>query len=780
MKNSSFVLGACIATALAGATVSTMATPVAIATALPGLDRGEAPRVVQAIDSGRVAALSHSHFGFLRQATASVSEPGDRLMAHLQLVLKPSALRTAQMEAFISSQHDPKSANFQHWLTPQQFGTAFGAVDSDVATAVAWLKQQGFSVNHIYPNHTQIDFSGTVAQVNKAFQTQMRRYSFGAETHVANAGDISVPQALQPIVAGVMGLNDFRAKALNAEHQLAHWDGGSKRFKAKAGKRGHATGQALPMGQDGSVRGLVPNDLMTMYGIRQIRANGVTGKNVTIAVVEDQGMDPGDWPNFVQTFNLGKYGGSFSQIHPAPGDGGTNCQDPDSQYGHRYDDSEETLLDAEWATAMAPGAHVEVASCSNYVLDENGQVVDNATSNPFGGVFIAADNLINGSGDRPNIISASYGLGEFFTDDASKTAIDLMWAQADAEGISVFVSTGDSGSNANFNGSVIHAYAGMSAVDTNALATSPHVTAVGGTDTADVLDGTTAKYFASTPSVVGGTALSYVPEIPWNESCGNGVAAKAYGYSSAVAFCQAALNVDRNGAYLTSEGGSGGPSMVNAKPDWQKQVYNAAPDQSRDIPDVSLFAGSYGNHTFVVTCTAYYSCSPDFSGDLVLSGGTSLSSPLFAGIQALINQGLADRGASPNQGNAAPTLYALAANEYGTPGAPGTQLDACNADNGTRGTANCVFHNVTRGSISSDCYELAGGEVLPNCYILGSVQRNNVLVGLTTADAAPTAYTPSNKAFSARPGWSFASGLGSVDTRNLLIAWRAYVHAPSP
>jgi subtilase family serine protease len=783
MKNRSFVLSACIGAALSGVTVSSMAAPAISPVTLAGLRTGEAPRVVRTIDPAHVTALSHSHFGFLGQATASISEPGDKTMGHMQLVLRPSAMRKARMEAFITSQHDPKSVSFQQWLTPQQFGAAFGVEESDVAAAVAWLKQQGFTVNHVYPNKTQIDFSGTVEQINKAFHTQERLYSFGDEKHLANATDISIPQALQPIVAGVMGLNDFHAVPLNVKKQVAHWDAASKRFVAKHAKNAkgaHAISQAVPFGNDGSVRGLVPNDLMTMYGIREIRANGVTGKNVTIAVVEDEGMDPGDWPNFVETFNLGQYGGTFSQIHPAPGDGGTNCQDPDLQYGHRYDDSEETLLDAEWATAIAPGAHVEVASCSNYVLDENGQITDNATTNPFGGVFIAANNLINGSGDRPNIISASYGLGEFFTDDASKTAIDLMWAQADAEGISVFVSTGDSGSNANFNGSVIHAYEGITAIDTNSLATSPHVTAVGGTDTADVLDGTTSRYFAATPSVVGGSALSYVPEIPWNESCGNGVAAKAYGYGSAVAFCQAALNVDRSGVYLTSEASSGGPSMIDAKPDWQKQVYNAAQDQSRDIPDVSLFAGSYGKRTFVVTCTAYYSCSPEFSDDLVLSGGTSLSSPLFAGVQALIDQGLADRGASSNQGNAAPTLYALAAKEYGTPGVPGSQLASCNADNGTQGTENCVFHNITRGSISSECYELLGGEVLPNCYFLGSVQRNTVFVGLTAADATPTAYGTSNKAYGAQPGWSFASGLGSVNTKNLLIAWRAFVHAPSP
>ena len=140
------------------------------------------------------------------------------------------------------------------------------------------------------------------------------------------------------------------------------------------------------------------------------------------------------------------------------------------------------MLDAEWSTAIAPGANIWVATCSDY----SANFYYLATDNFFGGVYLAADNLINATdaGNRPDIISASYGYGEFFTDSASKTAIVLMWAQADAEGIS---STGDSGSNPSFSGSLINGYRGNTAVDANSFATSPHVTGVGGNDFADVL-----------------------------------------------------------------------------------------------------------------------------------------------------------------------------------------------------------------------------------------------------------------------------------------------------
>jgi hypothetical protein len=309
-----------------------------------------------------------------------------------------------------------------------------------------------------------------------------------------------------------------------------------------------------------------------------------------------------------------------------------------------------------------------------------------------------------------------------------------------------------------------------------------------------------------------------VPEIPWNSSCGNGVAAKSLGYASAIDFCNASLSMFQSNAYYapvstdlmwyygtvweTSSAGSGGTSSIDRKPTWQSQVYNAAADQSRDIPDVSLFAGSFANDTYVALCASGQGCSTNFTpgttqdadpSNVYIANGTGVSTAMFGGIQALIDQGLAARGMPKDQGNAAPTLYALAANEYGSAGKPNSaSLSTCNADNGATGTEGCVFHNVTRGSISSACESMTGtgvyapyGYTTPNCYYYTSYVRQSsskgtetINVGLTTSDANPTSYTPANKAFSAQPGWSFASGLGSVNATNLLIAWRAFVGAP--
>jgi subtilase family serine protease len=768
MKNGHLMLRASITAALATASACSFAS-TASAPALAGIDTTEAPRVTQVVNSNVVSILRNTHLGLLSTATPGADVDASMPMKHLQLVLRPSVVRAAQLQALISQQHDPSSARFHQWLTPQQYGQAFGVADSDIAAATAWLTAQGFKVNGVYPNRTQIDFSGTAGQVNLAFHTREAHYRIDGENHIANATDISVPTALRPVVSGVLGLNDLHPQAQHVAAKVGTWNAAKHRFALKQTAATPTASKPDPMAVtfDGGTRGLVPDDMVAMYGIAKIRANGVVGKGITIAVVEDGDMVPADWTNFVSQFNLGSYGGTFKQFQPQIGTM-NNCLDEDTLYGYQ-DDYTETLLDAEWSTAIAPGANIQVATCSDY--DASGNPVN---GNFFGGVYMAANNLINGD-VRPDIISASYGFGETKVDSASKAAIDAMWAQADAEGISVFVSSGDSGTNPSFNGRLING----DGIDANAFATSSNVTAVGGTDTADVLDGTTSKYFSTTPGASYGTALGYVPEIPWNESCGNGVAAKVMygGFSSAPAFCQFLLNFDQDGYYLSSEAGSGGPSSVDRKPAWQRTIYNAPKDQSRDVPDVALFAGSYGNATFAVICTSYYPCAPNFSTPTQLEGGTSLSAPMFAGIQALIDQGIAMRGLPADQGNAAPTLYALAQQEYGgASGAVPATLAACNADNGNTGTSACVFHNVTRGSISTECLQEAPSLLTGHCYFFGTAAQGLAQIGLTSLSA--TQYTPQTKAYSAQPGWSFAAGLGSVNSTNLLIAWRAFVNAP--
>lgn len=738
MYQHKFALAACLLTAVAGTSV--MAQSVSAHFLAFANSSAETPRVLNTVDANQTVTLARSHFAFIDQMKAASVVDAATPMNHLQLVLKRSAARQAALDQLNTDQHNPNSPRYRQWLTPKQYGQQFGVLDSDIAAASAWLTSQGFTVNAVYPNRMQIDFSGTAGMVDAAFHTEEMRYeSKDGGMHSFNAHDVSVPAALASLIAGVSGISDFQPKRPGEPKKYPRYDAGLRKPSKQV------------IQYVGNPRLLVPNDIVTIYGVRKIRDNGVVGTGVTIAVIEGGGIDASSWNDFSNRFNLARYGGTLTQTQPP---GPSFCAGVTDSYEDTY-----SLADSEWTHAVAPGANIVLAICEN----DDGS-----------GFYAAASNLINGEA-RPNVIDANYSIGEFFTSKADKLMIDNLWAQADVEGISVFVATGNNGSGqGGQNQFFISGYPG---VDANALATSPNVTAVGGTDFADRLDGTTAQYFASTPSSVGGSALSYVPEIPWNNSCGNGVVAKTLGYNRVEGYCNALL---RN--HQTTYGwyaAGGGISMVDRKPSWQSQVYNAEMDRSRDVPDVVAFAGSYDGNMQALICGGASLCTQEYDNYLEGVSGTSLSSAIFAGIQALMDQGLAARGFPIDQGNAAPILYALAKTQFGGPaGTAPASLSVCNADHGNAGTDNCIFHNVTRGSISTPCEQVAPTWITPNCYFYST--KDGTDRGLTTIDANPTSYGVSNKAYGARAGWSFASGLGSVNATNLLIAWRAFDNEYGP
>ena len=270
-------------------------------------------------------------------------------------------------------------------------------------------------------------------------------------------------------------------------------------------------------------------------------------------------------------------------MHPS-GTGVNSCSDP----GINSDDSE-AILDAEWASAGAPGATILLASCAN-------------TEVTFGG-FIAMQNLMNGS-NPPSVVSISYGTCEAENGASSNASINALYQQAVMEGISVFVASGDEGA-ASCDQGAANATHGISV---SGYASTPYNVAVGGTDFADVLNNNANTYWSQTNTPTYGSALGYIPEIPWNDSCANSLFAAYVGFSTTYGsngFCSS--NTAISNGLLGVAAGSGGPSncatgasatfgVANgtcqgyAKPSWQAGVSGIAKDGVRDIPDVSMFA----------------------------------------------------------------------------------------------------------------------------------------------------------------------------------------------
>src|SRR5208282_3740798 len=186
--------------------------------------------------------------------------------------------------------------------------------------------------------------------------------------------------------------------------------------------------------------------------------------------------------------------GSLTQVHPKPGTGGT-CKDP----GHNGDDAE-AAIDVEWASATAPNAAIELASCAD-------------TTN-FGG-FIALQNILSNGGPVPAIVSISYGYPEPSLGAATNSYINGLYQDAVTAGVSVFVSAGDQGAASTDYG---ESYA-THGITVSGFTSTPYNVSVGGTDFGDTYAGTNSTYWSSTNGTTYGSALSYIPEIPWNDSC---------------------------------------------------------------------------------------------------------------------------------------------------------------------------------------------------------------------------------------------------------------------
>jgi subtilase family serine protease len=489
---------------------------------------------------------------------------------------------------------------------------------------------------------------------------------------------------------------------------------------------------------------VAPADLATIYNMNLLFNDGISGQGQTVVVLEDSDVySTADWNTFRSAFGLSQYtSGSLTQVNPAPPSGTNNCIDP----GVSQPDDAETAIDTEWASAAAPSATIEVASCAD-------------TNTTFGGL-IALLNLVNGSAP-PTLVSMSYSQCEAGAGESGNAAYYAAYQQAVTAGISVFVSAGDSAASSCSAALDVSEYG----IGVSGFASTPYNVAVGGTDFGDTYANTNSTYWSSTNSPTYESALSYVPEIPWNDSCASVLIATTVGgpgtvtYGSA-GFCNSSTGED---SFLNTEAGSGGPSgcatgtpstlgVVGGtcagwpKPSWQSLVGNPS-DGVRDIPDVALFAanGVWGHYfpaclsdpAFGFTCNG----APE---NWVGAGGTSFSSPIMAGIQALVNQ----RAGGP-QGNPNPVYYQLAAAEYGANG-----NSSCNSTLGNAADSSCIFYDVTLGDMDIPC---VGTD---NCYL-----PSGQIGVLSTSNSA---YQP---AYASTTGWDFATGIGTVNVFNLTNNW---------
>jgi Pro-kumamolisin, activation domain/FG-GAP-like repeat len=737
-------LSAACGLVLAGGVPAVQATAAKAAPNIPMM--AAAPLITDAVDNSKLVTLNGSKLPVASAKYDAGTLVSSKQLKHMTLMLKRSPDSQARYESYLTQLTTPNSPYFHKWLKAQDLGDKFGPSKQDIAKVTQWLTSQGLSVGSISKSGMMVHFSGNVAAVQSAFHTQLHNYTVNGEKHFANASAQQIPAALSSVVAGVASLNNFFPKA---QMKLVG--------TVKKNSAGHFTRVANapgftnpPSNEDsGTEFDVVPGDFNTIYNVKPLWAGTaiagsttpIRGAGQTIAVLERSDVLPADIATFRSAFLPADAAGVVS--YTSVDDGSGSCVDP----GTGSADEGEAALDAEWAGAAAPDANITFAACADSDTDF--------------GPFIAAENLLESN--PPQIMSLSYGGCEVEQGPGEEEVVEL-WSEAVSEGVTVFVASDDAGAA----GCDQNLPAASFGVAVNGLASTPYNTAVGGTDFNDV--GKTATYWSNTNAANGQSVLSYVPEQTWNDSCASSMLFTLEGgrghpgTSDGEAFCNTSFGQN----FLDTGGGGGGASSDFLKPSWQVGVYGSAAQNVRMLPDVSLFAanGLYGHALLFCDSDTGAPCTYTDSDDVFFSsaGGTSFAAPAMAGIQALVDQAtavaLGDSGSSFGLGNVNPAMYLFGTREYGTQGSPNTgSLGACNSSTEVAGNS-CVFNNITAGDIDTPCY--AG---TPSCYSRG-LDAYGVLSLGGSASLVP--------AYLTNAGYSYATGLGSVNATNLAVASANY------
>ena len=772
-----------------------------------------ATRIIDRIDEGSLVALRGNTHPAANARNDRGRVSAGLPMTGLVLVMSRDPAQQAAFEQFVASQYDKNSPNFHHWLTPEQVGENFGPSESDLATATNWLTGHGFSVDQISKDRLSIRFSGNASQVQSAFHTEIHNLEVKGEKHIGNMSDPQIPAALSTAVVGVKALHNFFPRPLHHLGSKVSFDSESGKWLRPA-RTVNATQPAPALATQATiarspkaetiarpqfgisvtganaylVEDVAPYDFATIYNILPLWNAGIDGTGQTIAIAGTSDILDNDVATFRTFFGLPTTNAANTPIHiSGNGQPLTVCSATTLYCGQG--DLMENSLDVEWSGSVAKNAQIVMVSSypsspsDDGLYDSESYIVDHLTA---------------------RILNVSYGLCELGNGTAGNVQYYNLWQTAAAEGIAVFVASGDSGAASCDQGGDANGipYVAQYGLTVSGLASTPYNTAVGGTDfkwcelTTPLC--TAAPYWKSTNDAAAGesTAIGYVPEVPWNDTCtspaalgfmqyyftgivnvtdaetgcnalvnyaqqiyGNGQGADLYlvdtvggsgGASACVTSSSSSTTTGTCTAGATSTGATtipGGtvvPSIPLSNNGWQKPVWQTGVagipnDGVRDLPDVSFFAsdGFLSSSAYLICVSQVATCS--YSSKTVPFaqevGGTSVATPAMAGVMALINQKAGAAQGSPNA-----ELYALAAQQ---------SYAGCSAETVST-SSNCFFNDIDTGTIAMAC---SPGS--PDCNVAHS---GDIYAGILGG-------------YSAGAGYDLATGLGSLNVANVVNAW---------
>jgi len=533
-------------------------------------------------------------------ATARADRGAVPASSRITLEVLLSSGNAAGLAAYAQAVSSPGNPEYHHYLTPAQQNARFGPAASQSAAVRAWLAGSGLKVTSSTEQYVAV--SGTAAQAEAAFSTPLHDYAVGDHTYYAPQHPAVVPASVAGAVLGVEGLDNAPHVNKPASAPTPTASTGAKLVKGPNGAPyigvtpcttyyDQSAPKDLPKAygayQPSPMCGYLPNQLRGAY---QIPQSGLSGKGVTVAIVDAYGS-----PTIASDVDTFDQDNGFAPFKPGQF---TDLSTP----ADFYDQSScgnwtpEESLDVEETHTMAPNAKID------YVGANSCNDVD----------FIAAESDIVDN-HLADIVSDSYTEDIYDTNgNTSQTLIDAydqVFEEGAAEGIGFYFASGDC------------------ADDAPAIVTS----------------GVNCDTYSSEPQT------TFQPSIPWVTAVGATAIAigkhNNYEFETGMGDSQATL---QNGTAWSSLpgtfifGSGGGTSNLFAQPWYQKGVVPSsladtlltgqpASQPMREVPDVAM-----EGDLMLTTMVGFTQPLPDGTTGFAEQGygGTSIACPLFAGEQA--------------------------------------------------------------------------------------------------------------------------------------------------
>ncbi len=540
--------------------------------------------------------------------------------------------------ALLKAVSTPGSSSYRHFLTTAKWVSRYSPTKVAVARATKWLRSEGFKVGRVSKDRMTVAASGTAAQVERAFNTSLARYRVTGNVVQLASRDFTVPASIAGTISGAIGINQYvETPALVGNPDLPGSGSSSTTtskstspyppppaafipappcgayYGAKSTTLKPPYGHGYPKTVPDVVCGYKPPQLRSAYGVKSPNMGG--GYRVAVVDAYDSKTIVSDSTRY---FKNNDPTNPFSRArltrHDAfPFTNQTLC----AASGWLT----EQAIDIQAVHGMAGQAgisYVGAKSCLNTDL--------------FNADQYAVDNHI------ATVVTNSWGdsSGDLLDDSSSRAAFDHLFLLAGSTGIGMQYSSGDDGDNFDLTG--------LSAP--NYPASSPYATGVGGTTTKINAKG------------------QRTGDLGW--ATGRAFLCTANGVNILPGCTKKAIGT---WGPALEDGMSGGYTSYNyTQPYYQKGIVPASLSERnspifgsqplRVVPDISLDADA--GTGFLIGLTQTF---PNGKSSYTQTryGGTSVASPLLAGIVADI-----DQTAGTQTGFLNPTFYKLDRTKAGT------------------------------------------------------------------------------------------------------------------